>query len=242
MVHTMLLSPIARHDLLHLLPKGGEVAEIGVAKGEFSRLILANAKPRKLHLIDLWAHQAREDYAMDGNNADDGEQDRRHQAVLDQFAAEIRDSIVSIHRAYSYDAAQDFADGQLDWIYIDALHSYDEVLSDLRRYKDKVKPDGLILGHDYANHWRAQEMQFGVVEAVNDFVEQEGFEFVTLSHELFPTYVLARNPNSVAVKSLRAQLLVYLPGVIEIRDYPDKGVFQHKIVDVAGNVRSLLSF
>jgi hypothetical protein len=227
---------------MHLMPKGGEVAEIGVAKGEFSRFILAHAKPRKLHLIDLWAHQTREDYAADGNNADDVEQDRRHQAVLEQFGAEIRDGVVAIHRAYSHEAAAEFADGQLDWVYIDALHSYDGVLSDLRNYKDKVKSDGLILGHDYTNNVRAQQMQFGVVEAVNDFVEQEGFKFVTLTHELFPTYVLARNLESNAVRNLMAQLLVCVPGVIEIRDYPDAGIFQHKVVKIAGNIRNLLSF
>ena len=238
----MLLSTINRNDLIRLMPEGGEVAEIGVAKGEFSRFILANAKPRKLHLIDIWAHQTSEDYAADGNNADDVEQDRRHEAVLEQFAAEIRDGIVSIHRAYSHDAAAEFTDGQLDWVYIDALHSYDGVLSDLRNYKDKVKSDGLILGHDYTNNVRAQQMKFGVVEAVNDFVDQEGFKFVTLTHELFPTYVLARNLESIAVKSLMAQLLVCVPGVIEIRDYPDKGTFQHKVVDIVGNLRTLLSF
>ena len=115
-------------------------------------------------------------------------------------------------------------------------------MSDLRSYKDKVKPGGLILGHDYANHWRAQQMQFGVVEAVNDFVDEEGCAFVALTHELFPTYVLARTAESVAAKTLMAQLLVCVPGVVEIRDYPDKGNFQHKIVDIVGNVRSLLSF
>lgn len=238
----MLLSQITRNDLVRLLPKEAEIAEIGVAKGEFSRVILANAKPRKLHLIDLWAHQTRADYAADGNNAADDEQNCRHRSVLEAFAGEIDAGTVAVHRAYSHEAAHEFADGELDWVYIDALHSYDGVLSDLRAYKDKVKPDGLILGHDYANHWRAQQMGFGVVEAVNDFVAESGFRFIALTHELFPTYVLARNPEARAVNMLAAQLLALVPGVVEIRDFPDKGAYQHKLVEIVGNMRSLISF
>ena len=238
----MLLCPVTRDNLLHLLPKGGEVAEIGVAQGEFSAAILANACPRKLHLIDPWQHQEREDYRNDGNNADDEEQERRYRQVLSGFSPRIRGGQVEIHRAFSQDVAANFSDGQFDWIYVDGLHSYDGVRSDLRHYKDKVKPEGLILGHDYANHWRAVEMNFGVVEAVNDFVAQEGFRFVALTHDMFPTYVLARNLESPAVQQLTAHLLVYVPGVVEIREFPAQRAFQHKVVDVGGNIRNLLSF
>src|SRR5579863_9495292 len=66
----MLLCAINRNQLLHFLPKGGEGAEIGVAKGEFSEALLGTVQPRKLHLIDPWEHQEREDYAHDGNNVD----------------------------------------------------------------------------------------------------------------------------------------------------------------------------
>lgn len=238
----MLLCPVTRDNLLQLLPKGGEIAEIGVAKGEFSRAILANASPRKLHLIDPWEHQAREDYKNDGNNVEDDEQTRRYEDVVAQFSQQIRGGQVEIHRAYSQDVAVKFVTAQFDWIYIDGLHSHDGVRSDLQHYKDKVKPDGLILGHDYANHWRALEMNFGVVEAVNEFVEDEGYQFVALTHDMFPTYVLARNLEAASVQHLMAHLLVYVPGVVEIREFPAKGAFQHKIVDVRGNIRNLLSF
>ncbi|HEY3917063.1 MAG TPA: class I SAM-dependent methyltransferase [Stellaceae bacterium] len=238
----MLLCSLVREDLLRLLPKGGEVAEIGVAQGEFSRAILANASPRKLHLIDPWEHQEREDYQSDGNNAEANEQERRHQAVCAQFSKAVQAGQVEIHRAYSAAAAQKFTAAQFDWIYIDGLHSYDGVKSDLQHYKDKVKPDGLILGHDYANHWRAQQMNFGVVEAVNEFTKSEGFEFVALAHDLFPTYVLARNAEAPVIQTLIANLLLCVPGVVELPEFPAKGIYQQKIIDVSGNLRVFPSF
>jgi hypothetical protein len=238
----MFLCPITREQLLQLLPKGGECAEIGVAKGAFSRAILDAVKPRKLHLIDPWEHQTREDYDTDGNNADDGEQEARHREVLAQFASEIDDGVVEVHRRYSQDAAARFHDGQLDWIYIDGLHSYDGVRADLECYKSKLKPDGLILGHDYTNHVRAQQMKFGVVEAVNEFVLQEALAFIALTKETFPTYVLARSAAGPIAQRLTTALLYCVPELVELRDFPAGCAFQHKIVQVGDQVRVLPSF
>jgi len=54
-----------------------------------------------------------------------------------------------IHRQYSYKAAATFPDGFFDFLYLDSNHTYEFVLSDLLDIAPKVKPDGLILGHDY---------------------------------------------------------------------------------------------
>ena len=238
----MLLCPTTREDLLGLLPKGGEVAEIGVALGDFSQVILTHAAPRKLHLIDPWSHQDRADYLHDPNNADDVEQTRRYQSVLARFATEIRSQQVEVHRAYSQDIAAKFAPSQFDWIYVDGLHSYEGVSSDLTHYKDKVKAEGLIIGHDYTNHIGAQEMNFGVIEAVNDFAAAEGFHIIALTHEVFPTYVMSRRLDGPWVEHLLGHLLFHVPGIVEIRDHPARNSFQHKIVMLGGQRKSLLSF
>jgi methyltransferase family protein len=240
--HAMFVCPISRLQLLQLLPKGGEGAEIGVAKGEFSQPLLDVVKPGRLHLIDPWEHQRRADYTKDGNNVGDVEQEQRYQRVVTQFAEHIRAGRVVVHRAYSQDVAAVFADEQLDWIYIDGLHSYDGVRSDLDQYKSKVKPGGLIMGHDYTNHARAKELNFGVVEAVDEFVEREGFTFLALTQEGFPTYVLARSADAPAAQHFIAHLLYHVPGVVELRDFPASHVFQHKLVQVGNEVRAVSSF
>jgi hypothetical protein len=49
----------------------------------------------------------------------------------------------------SMEALDDFADRSLDFVYIDADHSFGHVAMDLDKWKNKVKKGGAIMGHDY---------------------------------------------------------------------------------------------
>jgi hypothetical protein len=238
----MLICAITREQLLHFLPKGGEVAEIGVAEGLFSREILATAAPAKLHLIDLWQHQASNDYATDPNNVSNREHEKRYQGILDVFAGPIASGQIQVRRGSSVDTAAAFADGQLDWVYVDALHTYDGVLADLGAYLPKVKNDGFILGHDYTNHVIAEHMKFGVVDAVNAFVAKNSLAFVALTLEPYPTYVLARDTGLPAIQTLIAKLIYNVPGIVEIRDFPKGRGFVHRTVKLGEATRFLPSF
>jgi hypothetical protein len=224
----MLVCPTTRVKLLRFLPQGGEVAEIGVANGDFSQDILTEAKPRRLHLIDPWERQERADYANDPSNVSEHEQDGRFNAVLARFRAQIDGGIVKVHRDYSADAAIFFANGQLDWIYVDGMHTVEAAYHDLATYGPKIREDGFIVGHDYTNHVQAQQWNFGVVEAINRFVLEFGYEFVALTVEAFPTYVLTRSRESA--RRLTEALIRNVPGVVEIRDFPKRNDFQHKSI------------
>lgn len=226
----MLLCPVSRGTLLRFLPKGGEVAEIGVARGDFSREILAAAAPQCLHLVDPWEHQTRGDYAKDVNNVSDTDQEARFESVLQRFGDQISTGAVRVHRDYSEDAAIFFTDAQLDWIYVDGMHTAEAVYQDLAVYRHKVKPDGFIVGHDYTNHAFAAEGEFGVVEAVNRFVVETGYEFLALTMEGFPTYVIAKNPAAPATHQLKADLIEKVPHVVEIREFPHHHRFEHKSI------------
>lgn len=196
-----------RITLLGFLPKGGAVAEIGVAEGEFSAHILEQTKPQRLHLIDPWAHQQREDYRLDLNNVAQDEADRRAAAIRDRFAPQMERAQVIVHRDYSTEAVHDFADSSLDWVYVDAMHTYEAALQDLRDWAPKVKEGGVLLGHDYANHPQAREMGFGVVEAVNQFVRETEWRLVFLTQELYPTYLLMREPATPECLAFEAHVL-----------------------------------
>ena len=56
---------------------------------------------------------------------------------------------VTAHRALSVEAAKEFADESLDFIYIDATHTFEAVSQDLLAWWPKLKPGGLMAGHDY---------------------------------------------------------------------------------------------
>ncbi len=222
----MLICPVTRSRILDFLPEGGEMAEIGVAEGDFSSEILAHVHPRKLHLIDPWEHQERADYEPDPSNVSAQQQGDRFGAVLTRFKDEIGRGVVVVHREYSGKAVNKFAAGQLDWIYIDGMHTAEAAYADLVNYAPKVRPEGVIIGHDYTNHVQAKQWNFGVVEAVNRFVLEHGYEFVALTVEAFPTYVLTRHSDTA--RQLNEMLLSSVPHIVEIRDFPRSHSFQHK--------------
>jgi len=73
------------------------------------------------------------------------------------------------HRAIrleSKEASTIYADESLDFVFIDGDHSYNAVTEDLRSWYQKVKPGGVIAGHDYWFH--------EVSDAVQDFFREIG--------------------------------------------------------------------
>lgn len=239
----MFLLANTREHLLPHLPKQAEIAEIGVNLGEFSRLILDQCAPSTLHLIDPWElSTADDDYAQAEGKAPETDQaEARYETVLAMFAKEREQDQVRIHRAYSDKAADDFADESLDWIYIDGNHTYEYVRQDLETYLPKLKPDGLILGHDYARNSLARKYGFGVVEAVNEFCQTHPVEFLFLTFEPFPTFVLAKDINAPATQKVMANVLYHLTPAVQIRNF-EKMDYDQLEIDFGGSrYRSLIS-
>lgn len=61
-------------------------------------------------------------------------------------------------------------DNSVDLLFLDASHEYDQTKKELEDYWPKIKPGGLLLGHDY------RTKSPGVIQAVNErFISREGF-------------------------------------------------------------------
>ena len=149
--------------LLQRLPKNCIVAEIGVAEGLYARQILEKNRPKALHLIDRWV-----------------EHDRN--VVEKNFSDEISNGTVHLHQGVSWSVLAGFPDSYFDWVYIDAGHDYDSVTRDLEACRQKVKPGGYICGHDYIT-WSSALSRFGVVEAVNRFINETDSPLVYLTNQ-----------------------------------------------------------
>ena len=156
-----------RSEMLSRLKRGGRVAEIGVAQGDFSELILKITEPDSLHLIDVWNSRT---YGAG-----------LFKEVTSKFKGEIDKDRIQIHRKLSTDAAGDFENDYFDWIYIDTTHSYDTTREELARYAPKVKRDGIIAGHDYTMGIWSSLNRYGVIEAVHEFCVKYGWELVYLT-------------------------------------------------------------
>lgn len=142
--------------------------EIGVLRGEFSKLIIDILQPRKLHLVDPW------EIGHDKNDTRTEQRPGLPTAYSDQncythisniFSEQISSSQVELHRMFSYDAVDLFQDKYFDFIYIDATHFYEPVMEDIKNYFPKLKDTGILCGHDYGGYWKE------VTKAVNDSCE-----------------------------------------------------------------------
>ena len=232
---------IPRDGLLKLFPTGGQVAEIGTFQGEFAEEILKTCRPDRLFLIDPWEHQEDQDYAPDPSNVSHEEHQDNLELVQRRFDREIKNGQVQIVRAYSRDAAKTFEAGSLDWVYIDGIHTFDGVWADLTNYASLLNPGGFIAGHDYNNGSEYAKLGFGVVEAVNTFARDFGYQFICLTYESVASYVLAKDLEHPNIKKMIETILTTIPA-IEINGFPDRG-FQIKNVRLPdGQIRDLHSF
>ncbi len=156
-----------RESLLSNLPKNGIVAEIGVASGDFSDLILRVTTPKKFHIIDSWSSER---YCKD------------YEIVKERFAEQLTSGLVEINLGLSTDVLPQFPDHYFDWVYIDTSHSYRITNAELEICLSKVKPQGRITGHDFCIGNPLSATPYGVIEACNEFCVNYNweYEFITL--------------------------------------------------------------
>jgi hypothetical protein len=176
--------------LLNARDLKGVGAEIGVKTGGFSEHLLRRWRCSRLISIDPWFSVSIEEYD-DRSNVTQDEFDVNYQTTRERL--EPYGSRSEVWRMRSVEAAERIPDGSLDFVYIDARHDYESVLEDLDAWFSKVKPGGIIAGHDYADGDFPQG-RFGVKSAVDEFFARldipvhatEGPSAV----ELFPSWVV----------------------------------------------------
>jgi Methyltransferase domain len=153
--------------VVELFPRGSVGAEIGVWKGDFSRLILRRVRPTELHLIDPWAHADEEYSASLYGRASQDEMDAIYGSVVASFGG---DPGVLIHREMSLAAVQRFDDAHFDWVYIDGDHTYEGARADLMAWTSKVKAGGVVMCDDYGDGgwWEG-----AVKRAVDDYTAEK---------------------------------------------------------------------
>ena len=74
---------------------------------------------------------------------------------------------VNVHPGESVDIAKQFANDSLDFVFLDADHSYEAVMADIIVWLCKVKPGGILTGDDYSHCFP------GVIRAVDELLGEE---------------------------------------------------------------------
>lgn len=148
-------------DIPH--PQG---AEVGVFTGELSRRLLARSD-LALYLVDSWSTvDERASYAQSGDfhaELSQDDQDRYFEQTLETVAPFGHRA--RILRMDSKEAANCVPDHSLDFVFIDADHSYEGCRADIQAWLPKLKANGFISGHDYDH---PEFPHFGVKRAVDE--------------------------------------------------------------------------
>jgi hypothetical protein len=169
-----------RTDGLYLIPKGGVVAEVGVAFGSFSRDILRVVQPDLFVAIDTFELDKA---SLSGHNAYKSKfGGLTHEDYYKRlFSSEIEMGKVDVRNGYSSVVMNQFSDSFFDMIYIDAAHDYDNVRNDLDIATRKIKSKGIIVLNDYTVMDPLLLQHYGIVQAVNELCENGQWEFVYLA-------------------------------------------------------------
>jgi hypothetical protein len=176
--------------LLNAMGLLGTGAEIGVKQAVFSDYILKHWKGARFISIDPWLSVDWEEY-IDRSNVTQEEFDENFDLAKQRLAK--YGSRSEIWRLTSVEAAERVPPGSMDFVYIDARHDYESVKEDLHAWFDKVRPGGVLAGHDYADGILVQG-DFGVKSAVDEFFAERGIPVHITNGpspvEMFPSWVV----------------------------------------------------
>lgn len=137
--------PINRQGLAQLFAELNFTAgvEIGVEKGYYSEVLCQANPDLRLTCVDAWKIYP-------------GYKDHAHQEKLDRYAKEAKARLTpygcKVMRSWSLTAVAKFEDASLDFVYIDANHNFRHATDDLAEWSKKVRPGGIVAGHDYIRY------------------------------------------------------------------------------------------
>jgi predicted O-methyltransferase YrrM len=148
-------------ELLDATPEGGTFVELGCYKGKSTSFIGVEIHKRKRD-INFFAI----DSFQGATNSTDLNEQKAYEGVTEIELAyainisEVGNKVKTI-KSLSHEAANLFEANSVDVIFIDAGHSYEAVMKDIQAWLSKMKPNGIMAGHDY-NAWE------GVNKAVTE--------------------------------------------------------------------------
>jgi len=152
-------------------------AEVGCFAGRLSAFWLYIMPQLEVTMVDRWQAVAPDSrYARSGDDfakrltQHDFDDARERAAQQTAFAADR----VRFVQADTVKGADQVEDGSLDFVFIDAEHTYEAVKADIQAWYPKVRAGGIVSGHDIDQDKRYP--RWGVRRAVEEFRNEQGIK------------------------------------------------------------------
>ena len=144
--------------------------EIGCSEATTSFYLLDNLPNLTLHAIDPYLNY------MDWNGRFLDDREELYQKVIKKME-KFGDRFV-LHRKLSDEIVSNFKDEYFDLIFIDGLHTYDQVKRDCENYYSKAKIGSIFSGHDY-------NVIAEVNKAVNEFASAHNKQISNTNNDVW---------------------------------------------------------
>ena len=153
--------------------------EVGVCDGIYSEKLMQNIPGLTLHGIDPYTEY--HGYPKERI-------ERKRVEAIERLRKYSNYTLV---RLKSTEAVKHFADGSLDFVFIDGAHDYESVKEDIKTWYPKVRKGGILSGHDY---YQGKSGGMGVIQAVDEFIAEHKLELQTTEWDM-EAYVDDRQPD-----------------------------------------------
>ena len=186
---------------------GGETfVEVGAWFGKSTNYLATKIKESKKNIkftaIDTWKGTDNEELHQNIVGAFNGD---IFYEFIDNTTLSNNYSAFDIIKDSSYNSAKLFRNSSIDYMMIDAGHTYDDVKSDINIWYSKIKPGGIVSGDDYGTN-----IFEGVTRAVNEYfydqVTQNNWSWMRKKPKIQIKHMLTR-PNDpremVSIASLK---------------------------------------
>jgi SAM-dependent methyltransferase len=148
--------------------------EIGTQQDIHAETLCKNNPGMHLYCVDPWESYA--GYTEHANEMEDFYETSQKRLSIYQC---------TLLKKMSMDALADFKDKSLDFVYIDGGHDFKNVANDIIEWPRKVRPGGMVFGHDYKrqhNHYQ---------NAVKDVIPAYCYHF-----RISPWFILGEQGHS----------------------------------------------
>jgi hypothetical protein len=136
-------------------------AEIGVAGGQHIKALMDNTKIEKIYGVDPYISDSWDMHEFFSVDKEYGGFDGLYGEVS-QMLSQYGDRVELI-RKKSTESAPDFEDGSLDFVFIDAIHDYENCFNDISYWHHRVRKGGYVMGRDW-EHSTFPGVQRAVIE------------------------------------------------------------------------------
>jgi hypothetical protein len=199
----------AERQIFQPLAKDARDVEVGVYKGAYSEEII-RYKPTSMHLIDTYQAPSLDDLLPSDYEAENPEKVLKkafenyypggiEKAIPEAFA-QARSSlgncpIVKFIKKTSAQAVNDFGEGDIDYLHLDANNRYDFVLANLRRWQSKLFSNGLIVVNNCYVSPIGEQQFVSALEAVSRFIKSSDWCPLAISNRWFSNVILCRKDS-----------------------------------------------